>query len=78
MACAGLFGSYHVLHSQLCKLQPVTEFSLIRWASKKAGQFLYYVYLRNSCIVHVLVWNIFPVMFAEVLSRCGKNLDKRR
>jgi len=69
MATSGLFGSHLLLHSRLFQLKPITELSLVRWASKKAGQFLYYIYFINCYILHVLVWNIFPGTFGEVLLR---------
>jgi hypothetical protein len=41
MAAACLLLKVDVFRSQLFKLPAVTELSLIRWASKKAGQFSY-------------------------------------
>ena len=72
MATSGLFGSQLVLHSRLFQLKPITELSLVRWASKKAGQFLYYICFSNCCILHVLIWNIFPGTFAKFLYADGK------
>jgi hypothetical protein len=72
MAAAGLCGSLCGLHWRLFKLQPITEFSLVRWASKKAGEFLYYTYFCKSCVLHVLVWNTFAVIFDEVRLSCGE------
>jgi hypothetical protein len=69
MATSGFFGSRLALHSRLFQLQPITELSLVRWASKKAGQFLYYIYFTNRYILLVLLWNIFPGIFGEVLLR---------
>jgi len=65
MATSGLFGSQLVLHSRLFQLKPITELSLVRWASKKAGQFLYTIYFSNCYILHLLVWNIFPETFGR-------------
>jgi hypothetical protein len=69
MATSGLFGSQLMFNSRLFQLKPITELSLVRWASKKTGQFLYYIYFSNCFILHVLVWNIFPGTFGEVLLR---------
>jgi len=77
MATSGLFGSKLALPLRLFQLQPITELSLVRWASKKAGQFFYYIYFSNYYILLVLVRNIFPGIFGEVLSRWWKKRSLR-
>jgi hypothetical protein len=54
MAASCLVKEVCLLHSQLFKLPGVTELSLIRWASKKTGQFSYTHIQTRNCYVRCI------------------------